>query len=403
MSMQRSSRGTFWAMLSTTLLITCTTSSGQVVENVEDSAKQPSPSETPFDLREFTANANAADAHANNVVVYREWDGPPLRNGIPPGFRVIDGDVVVPDGFDGQTAATYTTAIWPAGLVPYEFDPNVTGPNAAAMLVAMSWWENVADVDFIPRTIEPFNFLHVQNNAFNNSPVGMQFIGQVINITSWNNTAIMAHELGHSLGHWHEQSRNDRGTFVTINTANVCQNCCQQGDGSMGSCNFNFQIQVGSLNYGPYDFDSVMHYGRCDFAANRPACAAVCPSNTGETVTVNAPFNATWQCGSNLIPDPAPDNTFIGQRSHLSYWDSLVMAFMYPQPNWRFQSESRGILFFGPGDFFTPVRTFGVGYEQTPPGGTLWILEPSSHVVVSGVLDKRMTIGAPLGGVTLTR
>lgn len=402
MNIQRSTRGLFRVTFTTTLLVVLSTALGQEVENVEDLAKQLSNLEVSFDLRESTANPNAEEAHADNVVVYREWDGPPLTNGIPLGFKVIDGDIIVPEDFDGQTATTYATNVWPGGVVPYEFDANVTGPNAAAMLVAMSWWENVAAVDFIPRTIEPFNFIHIQNNAFNNSSVGMQFIGQVINITSWNNTAIMAHELGHSLGHWHEQSRSDRGNFVTINTANICQNCCQQGDGSMGPCNFNFQIEVGSQNYGPYDFDSVMHYGRCDFSANRPACVAACPSNTGQTITVNAPFDVTWQCGSNLLPDPTPDGTFIGQRSYLSYWDSLVMAFMYPQSNWRFQSDIRGLL-FNPGNFYLPFRLFGQAYEDTPVGGTLWILDPSAHVVVGGVLDKSMTIGAPVGGVTLVR
>jgi hypothetical protein len=167
----------------------------------------------------------------------------------------------------------------------------------------------------------------------------------------------------------------------------------------MGSCNFNFRIEDGSLNYGPYDFDSVMHYGRCDFTANTAVCNASCPSNTGETVTVNAPFNATWQCGDPSI-DPVADTLYIGQRTHLSYWDSLVMSFLYPRANWRFQAPYG---FDSPlGSFLVPFLSFEVGYDETPVGGTLWILNPSTFAVGS-VLDKPITIGAPLGGVILTR
>lgn len=386
----------FHVALSTTLLVVFSTAFGQEGENVEVLEKQLPPLEVPFDLGEYIVNPNAAQAHANNVVVYVDWDGPPLTNGLSPGFKVIDGDIVVPEEFDGQTAAAYATNLWPGGVIPYGFDANVTGANAAAMLVAMSWWENVAAVDFIPRA-DQFNYLLIRNNAFNNSPVGIQggaVAGQVINITSWNNTAIMAHELGHSMGFWHEQSRTDRDNFVIINTANVCQNCCQQGDGSMGSCNFNFQIESTSAAYGPYDFDSVMHYGACDFSMD-PNCGNTCPG-AGETVIVRPAFSAEWQCGN-----PPTDNTFIGQRTHLSAWDGRVMSFLYPRANWRFQSDSRGFFLF-PGDFLLPFASFATGYDNTPPGGTLWILDPSTHAV-GPVLDKRMTIGAPLGGVTLTR
>ncbi|MDO8631228.1 MAG: hypothetical protein Q7R41_12115, partial [Phycisphaerales bacterium] len=96
MSIQRSSCGLFWATLSTTLLVAFSTAFGQESEDLEVLEKQFPPLEVPFDLREFTANPNAAEAHANNVVVYGEWDGPPLINGIPLGFKVIDGDIVVP-------------------------------------------------------------------------------------------------------------------------------------------------------------------------------------------------------------------------------------------------------------------------------------------------------------------
>ena len=61
------------------------------------------------------------------------------------------------------------------------------------------------------------------------------------------------HELGHSLGFHHEQSRPDRDDYVTIKWRNV-----QNG------YEFNFQKynrEVIPESGVPYDYGSIMHYG----------------------------------------------------------------------------------------------------------------------------------------------
>ena len=63
----------------------------------------------------------------------------------------------------------------------------------------------------------------------------------------------IAHEVGHAIGFWHEQSRPDRDVFVMIHEDNIT-------DGKQ----YNFQTrtwgEVGILNV-PYDLGSGMHYG----------------------------------------------------------------------------------------------------------------------------------------------
>jgi hypothetical protein len=66
------------------------------------------------------------------------------------------------------------------------------------------------------------------------------------------------HEIGHVIGLWHEQSREDRDSFVTIQWANI-----EPGK----EHNFNQHISDGD-DVGAYDYGSIMHYGRTAFSRN---------------------------------------------------------------------------------------------------------------------------------------
>uniref|UniRef100_A0A8B9LAU4 Metalloendopeptidase n=1 Tax=Astyanax mexicanus TaxID=7994 RepID=A0A8B9LAU4_ASTMX len=68
---------------------------------------------------------------------------------------------------------------------------------------------------------------------------------------------IVQHELNHALGFYHEHTRSDRDRYVTINWQNI--------DPTM-QYNFNKE-NTNNLNT-PYDYSSVMHYGKTAFTIN---------------------------------------------------------------------------------------------------------------------------------------
>lgn len=241
-----------------------------------------------------------------------------LQN-IPPEIRPPLGCEVLFPAFVDR--ATWDAQLWPDGIVPYQFDANTTSGNQAAMRAAMDVLESVCDVVFIPRTAEP-NYLHIQNAGGNSSFVGMVGGGQTVNIFNWNYTFIMAHELMHALGVWHEQSRPDRALYVIIDYSKI-----QPG------FEHNFDIQEDASTVGPYDFESIMHYDACG-------------------LSICCPFGSTCNCATSCapiqaLPAYASYQNIMGSRSRLSEGDIAGLQAKYGAVG----SEPGSAIVFNPWPF----------------------------------------------------
>lgn len=140
--------------------------------------------------------------------------------------------------------------LWPGGIVPYQYDANVTPENRGRMAAAFADLESWVGIRFVPRDgSEPF-WITIRSTTGSNSATVGRAAGGVVNIRSWEAPGFLVHELMHTLGFVHEQQRSDRDQFVTVRFDLV----------GAGNGNVTRVTHDDLVNAGPYDFDSVTRY-----------------------------------------------------------------------------------------------------------------------------------------------
>jgi hypothetical protein len=211
-----------------------------------------------------------------------------------------------------ETDSAFDARTWPGGVLYYVFESTVTASRRQAWRQAAAEWAAVAPVSFV-EGVGNGDYVLVKNSTTTNSSfVGLQGGAQEMNIVNWGSRFIIAHEIGHALGLIHEHSRTDRDAYVRI----LMQNITAGEEG-------NFNIERGSVAYGGYDFESVMHYGRATFSRN----------------------------GQNTIEPTPPYSEFLDTMGHVSYLsrlDATGMAERY-------------------GGYFQPAANDNFGARQTLP------------------------------------
>jgi Astacin (Peptidase family M12A) len=164
---------------------------------------------------------------------------------------------------------------WPNGLVPFEIDPTLA--DQQRVTDAIQHWIGRTPIRFVQRTVAnasqfPNYVRFVDRNACF-SQVGMRGGMQEISLGAGCTTGAAIHEIGHAVGLWHEQSREDRERFVRILWPNIKDQMQH---------NFNQHISDGD-DIGGYDFSSIMHYPTHAFSKNgQPTIQAIGGESIGQ-------------------------------------------------------------------------------------------------------------------------
>ncbi|KAJ7999368.1 hypothetical protein DPEC_G00193670 [Dallia pectoralis] len=188
---------------------------------------------------------------------------------------LTEGDLVIPRTRNAMVCMMGgNSCLWKKGsdghvLVPYVIEDNRFSPSDKEKIkTALVSFHDHTCVRFVPRgNQQDYLSYESQRGCFSGlgrtggrQTVSLNSVGCIFN-------GIIQHETLHALGFQHEHTRSDRDQFVTINWSNIDR---------LDADNFERQV-TNNLNT-PYDYDSVMHYGRTAFSVNGKDTIATIPN-----------------------------------------------------------------------------------------------------------------------------
>ncbi|XP_050398102.1 uncharacterized protein LOC126816015 [Patella vulgata] len=217
-------------------------------------------------------------------------------------IKQIDGGIE--EDLEKRKTVSLEYLLWPGGIVPWQFCKNArrkfrNTTSRAMVLKAMKHWEERTCLKFIPISViskeqRPAHYVDIGRGSGCASPVGFKQAGQqpiYLNEQYCIQFGTIVHEIGHTIGFFHEHARRDRGEYININTDNVKDDFIS-----------NFREAVYSVNTTMYDLGSNMHYGPKFFSSN----------------------------GKNTITSKDPDLSFLmGRRIGLTFLDTKAANLAY--------------------------------------------------------------------------
>ncbi|XP_049640521.1 astacin-like metalloendopeptidase [Suncus etruscus] len=308
-------------------------------------------------------------------------DIPAINQGLipeesPENSFLIEGDILRPSPFQLSSASGNK---WPknGGVVevPFVLSRKYSKADHQVILEAFAEFERLTCVKFVSyQGQRDFVSIVPMSGCF--SSVGRNGGMQVVSLSLAclkKGKGIVLHELMHVLGFWHEQSRADRDHYVQINWKEI-----QPG------FEINFMKTRNSNMLAPYDYSSIMHYGR--FAFSRRGQPTIVPL-WDPKIHIGQRWNLSssdisrvlrlYECSADEKGDPAPDHDeppTSASRSPLPWiWKALL-----PQglgdggPNWAPHPDSlvrrQGVLATRPAaPPEGPRMSEGLSPERTKP------------------------------------
>ena len=177
-----------------------------------------------------------------------------IRHSVIDDVAIFEGDIILSSPLEPQgVVISGVGSRWPNRTVVFEIDAALTQPER--VIKAIEHWERETKIRFKPRTTER-DFVIFKAGGGCASRVGKVGGVQFVTLGPSCEVGNVIHEIGHTVGLWHEQSREDRDRFVTIMFDNIPLELQH---------NFDQHISDGD-DIGGYDTDSIMHYPSNAFA-----------------------------------------------------------------------------------------------------------------------------------------
>lgn len=235
-----------------------------------------------------------------------------------PGAPTADDDPIDLVGGQGTAPMVFgegaSGRLWPQGVIPFEFDPTFPAAQRPSVQQAIDHWHSkTTHVRFVAR-----NQLQAPGQFHNRivfipaagcaSRVGMKLTpgAQGVQLAPGCFAPQVIHELGHAVGLWHEQSRNDRDSFLRIQPQNIDPTTL-----------FNFdKVGAAGMDLGPFDFDSIMLYPPKSFSSNgQPSMVRLAPGSPDFGIDTGSVGGTTRELSpldifgvETLYPSPAAAN-----------------------------------------------------------------------------------------------
>ncbi|GAB3572926.1 Dot/Icm T4SS effector LegP [Spirosoma luteolum] len=256
----------------------------------------------PIAQKQTVTKAEEAFPGQKGVLKTAYLDGQPIQYQEVGGENVLDSDMLLmssqlqsdPDIIVQGTGRSRTSSRWPGKVVYYTIDPALPAINQDRVKNAIAHWQANTPMRFVLRTNQA-GYVVFRAGSGCSANVGYSGTVQYVNLATGCSLGNTIHEIGHTIGLYHEHTRADRNSYVTVNMNNVT---------SGYEINFQTYVErkIDGFDYqGGLDFNSIMLYSSYDFSAN------------------GLP-TLTKKDGS----------TFVAQRTALSAADINTVKYMYP-------------------------------------------------------------------------